>query len=121
MSAEAVSRIGSRCDGVSIDATRPCVRRETRRRKTRYLLVAGVRRRSFHNSGFAVRCSWQFTRRLPSKRPMRICAFPYLRSCGSTDISMCAYDILTVHMLVLDLLKPVLMDFRTSLEQYLEK
>jgi hypothetical protein len=45
MSAEAVSRIGCRCDGVSIDAICPCPRLDDRRREAGYPLIAGVRRR----------------------------------------------------------------------------
>jgi hypothetical protein len=44
MSAEAVSRIGCRCDGVSIDAVRPCWRLDERRREAGYPLIAGVPR-----------------------------------------------------------------------------
>ena len=44
MSAEAVSRIGCRCDGVSSDAVRPCWRLDERRREAGYPLIADVRR-----------------------------------------------------------------------------
>ncbi len=53
MSAEAVSRIGCRCECVYIDAMRPCWCLDERRREAGYPLIAGVRRSPLCSTGFA--------------------------------------------------------------------
>jgi len=62
MSAEAVSRMGCCCDGVSIDAPRPCVRLDASRFTAGYPMVAVERlplslgALSAVNLSFAVTC-----------------------------------------------------------------